>query len=430
MDDRWSQADDRSLFAHFRLALSGSRHVRQRCRNGLARESKSYEACWTKGPNAIPAPVLPHKTSAPCLVDFNRELRLGAGREMPTGLPLVDGDASCNPHRKEVFVVATADQIKALVESHSEGDDERFYAVALQMAAKEARAGHSTFAHDLKQLVDEAKGSRPAGATVLSVATPRGELSSLLTASYPDVRLADMALPSELRSLLKRVVNEQTNRDRLYARGFTPLRRLLLLGPPGTGKTMTASALAGELSMPLFAVRLDGLINKFMGETASKLRLIFDAMAQTTGVYLFDEVDALAGARDTGNDVGEIRRVLNSFLQFIEQDESESVLIATSNLPDLLDRALYRRFDTTVRYPLPTTTIANKVIRTRLASMDLTGVNWRKMGQATKGLSHAEVTAAAEFAAKDAILAGASALDTKSLVASLEARRSPVPSDG
>ena len=179
-----------------------------------------------------------------------------------------------------------------------------------------------------------------------------------------------------------------------------------------------------------FAVRLDGLINKFMGETASKLRLIFDAMIQTTGVYLFDEVDALAGARDTGNDVGEIRRVLNSFLQFIEQDESESVLIATSNLPELLDRALYRRFDTTVRYPLPTTTIANKVIRSRLASMDLADVNWRTVGQATKGLSHAEVTAAAEFAAKDAILAGATALGTESLVASLEARRSPAPTDG
>lgn len=326
--------------------------------------------------------------------------------------------------------MATADQIRALVESHSAGDDDRFYAVTLQMAAKEARAGHATFAHDLKQLVDEAKGRRTSGTTVVSVATPRGELSSLLTASYPDVRIADMALPSDLRSLLKRVVNEQTNRDRLYASGFAPLRRLLLLGPPGTGKTMTASALAGELSSPLFVVRLDGLINKFMGETASKLRLVFDAMTETRGVYLFDEVDALAGARDSGNDVGEIRRVLNSFLQFIEQDESESMLIATSNLPDLLDRALYRRFDTTLRYPLPTSAIANKVIRSRLASMDLADINWRKVGQAAKGLSHAEVTAAAEFAAKDSILAGRSNLDTESLVASLEARRTPVGAGG
>ena len=182
--------------------------------------------------------------------------------------------------------------------------------------------------------------------------------------------------------MLKRVVNEQTNRDRLHASGFRPVRRLLLLGPPGTGKTMTAAVLAGELSLPLFTVRLDGLINKFMGETASKLRLIFDAMNETAGVYLFDEVDALAGSREAGNDVGEIRRVLNSFLQFLEQDDSQSMLVATSNLPDLLDRALYRRFDATVRYTMPTAAISNKVIRSRLAAFDLTDVNWRRVGPA------------------------------------------------
>ncbi len=326
--------------------------------------------------------------------------------------------------------MATADQIKALVESHTEGDNDRFYAVALQMAAKEARSGHAMFAHDLKQLVDIAKGRRPSGAAIVPVATPRGELSSLLSVSYPDLRLSDMALPTELRSLLKRVINEQVNRDRLYASGFRPIRRLLLLGPPGTGKTMTAAVLAGELSLPLFVVRLDGLINKFMGETASKLRLIFEAMTETSGVYLFDEVDALAGARNSGNDVGEIRRVLNSFLQFIEQEESDSVLIATSNLAELLDPALYRRFDTTAHYPRPTTTIANKVIRSRLSAMYLDDINWRKVGQATQGLSHADVTAAAEFAAKDAILANVSTLNTEILVASLESRRSSASSDG
>ncbi len=322
--------------------------------------------------------------------------------------------------------MATADQVKALIESHTEGDDSRFYTVALQVAAKEARAGHAAYAQDLKRLA-EGTIRRGAGAKIVAVATPRGELSSLLSVSYPELRLADMALTQELRGLLKRVVNEQTNRDQLNASGFHPVRRLLLLGPPGTGKTMTAAVLAGELSLPLFTVRLDGLINKFMGETASKLRLIFDAMHGTAGVYLFDEVDALAGSREAGNDVGEIRRVLNSFLQFLEQDDSQSMLVATSNLPDLLDRALYRRFDTTVRYPLPTAAIANKVIRSRLAALDLTYVNWRRVGPATKGLSQAECTAAAELAAKDAILAGTTTVSTESIVDALEMRRSADP---
>lgn len=185
---------------------------------------------------------------------------------------------------------------------------------------------------------------------------------------------------------------------------------------------MTARALAGELSLPLFTVRLDGLITKFMGETAAKLRLIFDAIAATTGVYLFDEVDALAGTRAAANDVGEIKRVLNSFLQFLEEDDSDSVLIATSNLPEVLDRALFRRFDTRLEYCLPDVRIGNSVIRNRLTALDLTGVDWRKVGSAAKGLSHSEITLAAEQAAKAAILGDGRSVDTQALLGALQSR--------
>jgi len=101
------------------------------------------------------------------------------------------------------------------------------------------------------------------------------------------------------------------------AHGLSPRRKLLLVGPPGTGKTLSASVLASELGIPLFQVRLDGLITKFMGETAAKLRQIFDATSQTRGIYFFDEFDAIGSQRGLTNDVGEIRRVLNSFLQTI-----------------------------------------------------------------------------------------------------------------
>ena len=317
--------------------------------------------------------------------------------------------------------MATADQVKALIKSHASGDDERFYAVALQLAATEARSGHATFAQDLKSLIDAGRG-QPRAAAPTPVAAPRGELASLLAASYPDIRLADLSLATPLRRELKRVLHEQRQRDRLRSRGFAPARRLLLVGPPGTGKTMTAQALAGELSLPLFAVRLDGLITKFMGETAAKLRLIFDAMAATTGVYLFDEVDALAGTRASPNDVGEIGRVLNSFLQFLEEDDSDSVLIATSNLPEVLDRALFRRFDTRLEYCLPDVRIGNAVIRNRLAALDLADVDWRKVGSAAKGLSHSEITLAAEQAAKATILGDHRSVGTEALLGALQAR--------
>src|SRR4029077_14156482 len=122
---------------------------------------------------------------------------------------------------------------------------------------------------------------------------PRGELAEILTASYPNVRLKDMVLAPTTKKKLERVIREYRAIQIIRDQGLSPRRKLLLSGKPGTGKTLTASALAGELGLPLFVVRLDGLITKFMGETAAKLRLIFEALNQTRGVYLFDEFDSI-----------------------------------------------------------------------------------------------------------------------------------------
>lgn len=319
--------------------------------------------------------------------------------------------------------MATAEQVKALVKSHAEGDDTRFYSIALQVAARAARSGQSHFAQELRDLVDalrKAPDRRPA--RPIPVALPRGELAGLLSVVYPATRMADLVLEPGIRERLQRVLLEQRQQDRLRAKGFRPLRKLLLLGPPGTGKTLSAGALAGELHLPQFTIRLDGLITKFMGETAAKLRLVFDATAQTRGVYFFDEVDALGGERARANDVGEIRRVLNSFLQFLEQDHSQSLLVAATNHPQLLDRAMFRRFDAVMEYPLPTAEVARAVVRNRLANVGLGHISWEQVDEAAAGLSHAEITLAAERAAKDAILTGQSEVATEALVAALKER--------
>lgn len=321
--------------------------------------------------------------------------------------------------------MATADQVKALVRSHADGDDTQFYSVAMQVAARAARSGQGRFGQELKQLIDEVRKRQPTTrGKLVPVTQPRGELVGLLSAAYPSTRLADMVLETHVRERLNRVITEQRQQDQLTAHGFTPLRRLLLIGPPGTGKTMTAGALAGELNLPLFMIRLDGLITKFMGETAAKLRLVFDALSETRGVYLFDEVDALAGERARSNDVGEIRRVLNSFLQFLEQDQSESLLVAGTNHPQLLDRAMFRRFDEVIEYPLPSPEIVREIVRNRLAVVKLSRITWDQVATAAEGLSHAEITLAAERAAKDAILNGSEAVTTHALVVALRERQS------
>lgn len=319
--------------------------------------------------------------------------------------------------------MATADQVKALVRSHADGDDARFFSIALQVAARAARSGQTNFAQELRDLVEELRQEPPRSRKPVPVAQPRGELNALLGVAYPTTRISDLVLETPVRERLDRVLLEQRQSDRLREQGFRPMRRLLLVGPPGTGKTMTASALAGELHLPLFVIQLDGLITKFMGETAAKLRLVFDALRETRGVYLFDEVDALGGERARSNDVGEIRRVLNSFLQFLEFEETESLLVAATNHPQLLDSAIFRRFDAVIEYPLPSAPVIKALVLNRLANVKVGRISWGHITKAAVGLSHAEVTMAAERAAKDLILLDKPEISTADLVNALNQRR-------
>lgn len=322
--------------------------------------------------------------------------------------------------------MATADQIKALIRSHADGDERRFFSIALQVAAHEARTGRSRFARELREIIDQARADpRPAsrGEKPVPLVQPRGELAGLLSADYPDTRLSDMVLDTTIRERLERVIVEHRQRDRLANYGLRPRHKLLLLGPPGCGKTMTAHALAGEMRLPLFTVRLDGLITRYLGETAAKLRLVFDAIEKNRAVYLFDEFDALGSDRGSDNDVGEIRRVLNSFLQLLEQETSDSILIGATNHVKLLDRALFRRFDDVIEYGLPTPEAAVDVMRARLVVLDTSAVHWPAVIARTDGLSYAELTRASVEAAKTAILAGHTRVTTEILIAALDERR-------
>ncbi len=318
--------------------------------------------------------------------------------------------------------MATADQIKALIKSHLQADDDRFMAVAMQVAAHSARQGHGRVADEIRMMVDQAKAERRKVARPVPIATPRGELAALLSVTYPDTRLSDMVLPDEVRTRFDRILREQRGRQKLLAHGLQPRRKLLLVGPPGSGKTMTAAALSGELRVPLYTLLLHGLITKFMGETAAKLRMVFDTLAENRGVYLFDEFDAIGGQRTVGNDVGEIRRVLNSFLQFLEQDASSSLIIAATNHPEVLDRALFRRFDDVIEYDIPPAKLALRVLQNNLASFDVRDMDWIAVVQAAEGLSSADMARACESAAKDAVLDDTLLVSTSSLVAALRER--------
>ena len=318
-----------------------------------------------------------------------------------------------------------ADHIKALLASHADGDEAQFFSIAMQIAAAEARLGHGKLAQELRELIDKAKSRSALEArSPIPLAKPRGELADILSVSYPKTRLADMVLAEPLEARLTRVVKEHKAIRRIRSKGLAPRRKLMLVGKSGTGKTLTASALAGELGLPLFVVRLDGLITKFMGGTSAKLRLIFEAMNQTRGVYLFDEFDSIGSERGLSNDVGEIRRVVNSFLQMVEHDETDSLIIAATNHVGLLDRALFRRFDGIITFELPDIERIKLVLRTKLAATKREGrIRWADAAKKALGLSYADIVRAAEDTVKAALVDDREHITNADLMAAIRERK-------
>lgn len=327
--------------------------------------------------------------------------------------------------------MAVADQIKSLIKSFADGDEARFYATAMQIAASEARSGHTALAEELKKLIDSSKEKSNKVRTLgvvktLPVSTAQKELNDLLELSHPHEKLKEMVLDAELLSKLKRVLDEQKKAELLRQNNLFPRKKLLFTGPPGCGKTMSARVLASELALPLFIIRLDGLISRYMGESIAKLRLIFDSMLQFKAVYFFDEFDSIGTTRNQANDVGEIKRVLNAFLLQIEKDNSNSLIIAATNLPETLDQALFRRFDDIINYPLPTKEELLKLYKKELADFKLSKkFDFARIARESIGLSYADAHRICEDMMKDFLVYGASEVSEEKLISYAHHRRNP-----
>ena len=315
--------------------------------------------------------------------------------------------------------MATAEQLKSLMRSHFSDEPERFYSIALQVAAHEAQQGHGALAHDLRAIVDKARQTR---SPVLQLKFPQ-DLRGLVLADEPQTTLSSLVVPDTLKQRVDRVIHEYRQQQKLKKHGLSHRRKILLIGPPGTGKTMTARVLAHELRLNLYTIQVDKVVTKFMGETSAQLRQIFDLIQDEVGVYLFDEFDAIGGERMLENDVGEMRRVLNAFLQFVEQDTSDSLIIGATNSPKLLDRALYRRFDDVLYYERPETDDRRTLMQNVLGTFADRKLAWKTVAAASDGLSHAEIDHACRDAIKQAILADRKAVNTTLLRSMLQERQ-------
>lgn len=245
--------------------------------------------------------------------------------------------------------MATSDQILSLIRNHLNNDDSQFRKVALQISAVEARSGHTIISRTIQELLNQKKTTSP----VLRMVSKNREVDELLLQmdTYDDMK--SLVVGQDVKEKLDRVTKEYLKKEILRKYGLANRRKLLLYGASGTGKTMTASVLAKEFSLPFFVVRTEKVVTKFMGETGQKIGRIFDFISEVPGVYLFDEFDAIGSQRGMDNEVGEQRRILNTFLQLLERDDSDSFIIAATNSIESIDKAMFRRFDDVIEYKLP-----------------------------------------------------------------------------
>ena len=315
-----------------------------------------------------------------------------------------------------------ADILKLLLQAHADGDETTFRKAALQLAAAESTAGHVRVADEIRAIIAKMPAaSARKSPSVVDIAAPRGELADLLEAGHRDERLRDIVLREDAKELLLRVISENRSRARLERFGVGPRRRLLFQGPPGCGKTLAAAVLAGEMGLPLMTVRLDALFSRFLGATAVQLRAIFAEMPRRPGIYLFDEFDSVAKARGDSQDVGEMNRVVTAFLQLVDADVSGSILVAATNHVELLDRAVFRRFDVIVPFEKPTREQLVELLMLRLASVGLSKALAERLAEHAEGWSFADVVRACDDAVRTMALDEREEMADRDLLDALEA---------
>lgn len=244
-----------------------------------------------------------------------------------------------------------SDLILSLVRAGATGDREMLKSTTEALVADERAKKHHVLADRLQRALS-AVSVTPQTPTTSANLSPSGGRDSIIEVQ-PRLQLSDLLLPLPVSESARQLVEEHVRADVLRAHGYEPRHRVLLSGPPGNGKTSFAESVAEALSLPLFVVRYDALIGSFLGETNTRLRKLFDYVRTQPSVLFFDEFDAIGKERGDDHETGEIKRVVSFLLMQLDQLPSYVVVVAATNHAELLDRAVWRRFQMRLSFPAP-----------------------------------------------------------------------------
>lgn len=302
--------------------------------------------------------------------------------------------------------MARADLLKKLFSSFKQDDKEMFYLIASEIIEDEKRKNHGILADDLKLILNGNYQTKKTTMTTFNTPKDKDKDMPLVEVMYPEKYFSDLIVSKDRIEQLEQIIKEFNNWDVLVSNGVFPTRRALFYGPPGCGKTLAAQALAGELGIPMLYVRFDALISSYLGETASNIRKVFDYARNDSWLIFFDEFDAIARSRNDSTEHGEIKRVVNAFLQQIDNYKERSLIIAATNFEQSLDYAIWRRFDETIRFDMPTNEEKIKLFEMKLKRLKGPVHVVEEYLTKMKDFSHSDVEKSCQIIMKQCILEG------------------------
>lgn len=326
-----------------------------------------------------------------------------------------------------------ADTLKRLIRAISDGSRQDLDRLARKIVQGKREAGQTRLADELEAVLNQPRDPRPepghdAPRGFRDLPVSRRQREQLATLTPREELEHAMVLPTDVEARFARIECEFAARERLGVFGLKPSKKVLLYGPPGCGKSLGAKRLAWNTGLPLMKIRFDALLSSFFGESLANLRTVFDAAKDQPCVLLLDECDFIARSRSGSKDIGEASRIVNMLLQLMDEYEAPGLLVATTNLQDSLDPALFRRFDEAFRLPLPGVVEIERLIRLTLSGVKVSQrVDWAGVSETFVGLSAAQVVKISQSAAKSVVLANQKTVEEQHLRDALaEARLGPM----
>lgn len=307
--------------------------------------------------------------------------------------------------------MARGEILRKLFRSFSRNEREELYAMAVELIEEEKSKNHLLLAKDLERILQNGHSKHFTSDSLLrqhfpDVPKDRETGLPLVEVKHFDYTWEQILLSEDNLEILQTIALENRKQDILEANGLEPKSKLLFCGPPGCGKTLTAKVLSGVLGLPMVYVNLTAVFSSYLGETATNLQKIFDYVAKGEWVVLFDEFDAIARDRNTANEHGEVKRLVNSLLQLIDASTGKSLFIAATNHESLLDNAVWRRFDEVLFFDKPTVELRIVLLKHYLSSIRQSGIDFEYFSTHLEGATGTDIERVCIEAKKKVILRG------------------------